>query len=235
MDVANLNDEQLSEVLAECKRRAVNSANAYAKELGINEPVLVTSIKPAGSSSQLFGESAGAHRQHASRFIRRVRVASNDPLVKVCEELGYKIVPEVGQDWDTCTTKVVEFYAKSKGKRFKRDVSAIEQLKNYIMLQKSFTAHNSSITIHIKEHEYPEVEQFVYDNWDDIVAVSFIPFDDSFYQLLPYEEITHDEYDRLTKNVKRFDQSLLSKYEFADPEDDLGADSECSGTICAVR
>jgi adenosylcobalamin-dependent ribonucleoside-triphosphate reductase len=235
MDMANLNEEEMRQILAECKRRAIVEANKYAKELGINEPLLVTTIKPSGSSSQLYGESAGAHRGMSKFFIRRVRIASNDPLVKVCEELGYKIEPEVGQDWDTCTTKVVEFYAKSKGKRFKRDVSAVEQLQNYIMLQEEFTAHNTSITVHIKEDEWEDAERFVYDNWDKMVAVSFIPLDDSFYQLLPYEEITEDEYLEKSKSVKRFDQSLLSKYEFVDPEDDLGADSECSGSICAIR
>lgn len=235
MDVSNLNYNELSAILKECKRVVKEEGKKYAKELGINEPLLSLTIKPSGSSSQLYGESAGAHRSMSSRFIRRVRVASNDPLVKVCEELGYTINPEVGQDWDTCKTKVVDFYAKSKGKRFKKDVSAIEQLENYIMLQESFTCHNTSLTVHLQEHEWDVAEQYIYDNWDKFVAVSFIPLDDSFYQLMPYEAITEEEYIKLSSNVKKFDQSLLNKYELAEIDDELGADDECTGSICAIR
>jgi ribonucleoside-diphosphate reductase alpha chain/ribonucleoside-triphosphate reductase len=202
----------------------------------VNVPLLTLTIKPSGSSSQLYGESAGAHRSMSEFFIRRVRVASNDPLVKVCEELGYTIHPEVGQDKDTCKTKVVEFYAKSKGKRFKNDVGAIEQLENYIMIQDNFTSHNTSLTVHVKEDEWKSVEDYIFDNWDKFVAVSFIPLDDSFYQLMPYESITKEQYIELSSKVKPFDQSLLRKYEFKDMEDeDLGADESCESGICSIR
>jgi ribonucleoside-diphosphate reductase alpha chain/ribonucleoside-triphosphate reductase len=148
-------------------------------------------------------------------------VASNDPLVKVCEELGYTINPEVGQDPETCKTKVVDFYAKSKGKRFKSDVSAREQLDNYLMLQNTFVDHNTSITVHVKDHEWDAVEKYVYDNWDEFVAVSFISLDDSFYQLMPYETITKEQYEELSSKVKPFNQALLSKYETHEIDEDL--------------
>ena len=156
-------------------------------------------------------------------------------MVKVCEELGYVIVPEVGQTADKCTTKVVEFYVKSKAKNFKRDVSAIEQLENYIMLQESFVQHNTSLTVHVKENEWAETEQYVFDNWDKFVAVSFIPLDEHFYQLMPYEEITESEYKELSSKVKPFDQSLLLKYEHKELEDDDLNDDQCASGICAIR
>lgn len=235
MDASGLNYEELKEVLRNCRDAVKDESEKYAKFLGINTPLLELTIKPSGSSSQLYGESAGAHRSNSQYYIRRIRVSSNDPLVKVCEELGYNISPEVGQEWETCKTKVVDFYVKSKGKRFKNEVSAIEQLENYIMLQENFTTHNTSITVHVKESEWTDIEQYVFDNWDKFVAVSFIPLDDSFYQLMPYETITEEQYNELSKKVKPFNQSLLSKYEFKDIEDDLDSDDSCSSGICAVR
>lgn len=235
VDATGISRKEQEEILRNAKAVVVNTGEKYATELGLNPPLISTTIKPSGSSSQLFGESAGAHRTHSRHYIRRVRIASNDPLIKVCEELGYNINPEVGQDWDTCKTKVVDFYVKSRAKRFKRDVSAIEQLEDYIMFQENWAQHNTSITVHVKENEWDDVEKFVYENWDKIVSVSFIPFDDSFYQLLPYEEITEEQYNELSKKVKPFDQSLLRKYETHELEDDDLSDDQCSTGACAVR
>lgn len=104
------------------------------------------------------------------------------------------------------------------------------------MFQENWTQHNTSITIHVREHEWEEVESWVYENWDKVVSISFIPYTDSFYQLMPYEEITEEEYNEAIKRIKPFDQSLLSKYEFRElDDDDLGIDDSCSTGGCAVR
>lgn len=161
--------------------------------------------------SQLPEVSSGVHYSHSPYYIRRVRINSSDPLVKVCEELGYPIYPEVGQDMETCTTKVIEFPCKAPKGRTKYDVSAIEQLEAYKMFMENYVEHNCSITVHVRDHEWEEVEQWVWDNWDTIVAVTFLPLDDSFYQLMPYEAITEEEYNRRIKEMKPFMPSLLKK------------------------
>lgn len=236
VDATGITKEEQVKILQTARQKTTESANNYADLLGLNRPLLVTTVKPSGSSSQLFGESAGVHRAHSPFFRRHVRISSNDPLVQVCEELGYKVVPEVGQNEESCDTKVVEFFVKSKAKRNKGDVGAIEQLEDYVMFQENWTQHNTSITIHVREHEWEEVESWVYENWDKVVSISFIPYTDSFYQLMPYEEITEEEYNEAIKRIKPFDQSLLSKYEFRElDDDDLGIDDSCSTGGCAVR
>lgn len=235
VDASGITKEEQKEILMTARDRTTKAANNYADSLGLNRPLLVSTVKPSGSSSQLFGESPGVHRSHSPFFRRHVRISSNDPLVKVCEELGYKVVPEVGQSEEDCNTKVVEFFVKSNAKRNKGDVSAIEQLEDYVMFQENWAQHNTSITVHVKDHEWDEVEQWMYDNWDKVVSVSFIPYSDSFYQLMPYEEITEEEYNEAIKKIKPFDQSLLKKYEFEEMEEDLGADESCESGICSIR
>ena len=78
------------------------------------------------------------------------------------------------------------------------------------------------------------MEQWVWDNWDDVVALSFLSYDDSFYELMPYEEISQDEYERRKEKMKAFNPSLLSRYEHEETELDIG-DSECVGGVCPVR
>jgi len=155
-------------------------------------------------------------------------------LVKVCEELGYKIYPEVGQEMKTCTTKVIEFPVKAPEGKTKYDVNAIEQLENYKLFMENYVDHNCSITVHVRDNEWEQVEQWVWDNWDDVVALSFLSLDDSFYQLMPYESITEEEYHNLKKEMKPFIPSILSKYEVREEELDIGNEG-CDSGICPIR
>jgi len=102
----------------------------------------------------------------------------------------------------TCTTKVIEFPVKAPEGKTKYDVNAIEQLENYKLFMENYVDHNCSITVHVRDNEWEQVEQWVWDNWDDVVALSFLSLDDSFYQLMPYESITEEEYHNLKKEMK---------------------------------
>lgn len=226
-------DEQ-KVLLTQLRDAARKEAEMYAAELGGGVPVLVTTVKPEGTLSQLPTVSSGVHYSHSPYYIRRVRINSHDPLVKVCEELGYSVKPEVGQEWETCTTKVVEFPVKAPNGKTKYEVSALEQLENYKLFMDYYVDHNCSITVHVRPDEWEVVEEWVYDHWDDTVALSFLPLDDSFYQLLPYEAIDEAEYKRRVEEMKPFRPSLITKYEKEEVELDIGIEG-CESGACPVR
>lgn len=223
-----------AKLLQELRDAATSAAKDYAQDIGENEPLLVTTVKPEGTLSQLPTVSSGVHYSHSPYYIRRVRINADDPLVKVCEELDYPIFPEVGQDIETCSTKVIEFPVKAPLGTTKYDVSAIEQLENYTLFMDNYVDHNCSITIHVREHEWQLVEEWVWEHWDDVVALSFLSLDDNFYQLLPYEAITEEEYDRRREEMKPFLTSLLTKYEKYETELDIGSES-CDTGACPIR
>ncbi len=221
--------------LLERMREAVHeAADKIADQLGQNRPILMTTVKPEGTLSLLPTVSSGVHYSHAPYYVRRVRISSSDPLCKVCEDLGYPVFPEVGQDADTCKTKVVEFPVKAPEGRVKADASAIEQLENYKMFMTHYVDHNCSITVHVRDHEWDQVEEWVWENWDDVVALSFLSYDDSFYELLPYEAITQAEYERRKAAMRPFNPSLISKYEHEETELDIG-ESDCVNGVCPIR
>ncbi len=236
-DMVNATDmtrEEEAAILSMLRKTAREEVNLYAEEIGQNEPLLVTTVKPEGTLSQLPTVSSGVHYSHSPYYIRRIRISSHDPLVKVCEELGYPVFPEVGQDRDTCNTKVVEFPVKAPTGKTKYDASAIEQLENYKLFMENYVDHNCSITVHVREHEWEEVEEWIWQNWDDVVAVSFLALEDNFYQLLPYEAIDEEEYNRRKNEMKPFIPSLISKYE--NQEISLGiSDDSCGNGICPIR
>ena len=226
-------DEQ-NEIARQLRRVAREAADEYAELVGENKPLLVTTLKPEGTQSLLPTVSAGLHFSHSPYYVRRIRINSSDPLVKVCEELEYPVFPEVGQDIETCKTKVIEFPVKSPNGKTKYDVSAIEQLEIYKMFMENYVDHNASNTISVRPNEWNGVIQWVYDNWDIVIGITFISLDDSFYQLLPYESITEEEYNRRSSEMKPFIPSLLSKYEIEEIEIDTG-DAECTGGVCPIR
>ena len=234
VNATNLSKIEEAALLKKLRKVANREAKKYASEIGKRPPALVTTVKPEGTLSQLPTVSSGVHYSHSPYYIRRVRISADDPLVKVCEELNYPVFPEVGQDIKTCATKVVEFPVKAPKGRTKYDVSAIEQLENYKLFMENYVDHNCSITIHVRNNEWEKVEEWVWNNWDDIMAVSFLSLDDNFYKLLPYEAIDEKEYKRRLDLMKTFVPSLISKYEKEEIIFDIGSET-CDTGVCPVR
>ncbi len=221
-------------LLKKLRDTAHRAAQEIADELGQEASLLVTTVKPEGTLSLLPTVSSGIHYSHAPYYVRRVRINAADPLCRVCEELGYPVYSEVGQDPIDCRTKVVEFPVQAPKGRVKADASAIEQLENYRMFMTHYVDHNCSITIHVRDHEWDEVEEWVWTHWDEIVALSFLSYDDNFYELLPYEEITEEEYIRRKNDMKPFDPFLICNYEQQETELDVG-ENECETGGCPNR
>lgn len=234
VNAVGLDREGQIELLKKLRETAHKAAEKIAGKLGGDKPLLITTVKPEGTLSLLPTVSSGVHYSHAPYYIRRIRISATDPLCKVCEDLEYPVFPEVGQDPENPMTKVVEFPVKAPSGMVKADVSAIQQLENYKMFMKYYVDHNCSITVHVRENEWDQVEDWVWENWDDVVALSFLSYDDNFYELLPYEEISKEEYEKRKAALRPFNPSLLSKYEFDETELDIG-DSECVNGVCPVR
>ncbi len=234
VNAANLSHEEQIDVLKQMRAAARQAADEMADSMNMPRPLLVTTVKPEGTLSLLPTVSSGVHYSHSPYYIRRIRITATDPLCKVCEELGYPVLPEVGQDPLNPKTKVVEFPVQAPAGKVKADVSAIEQLETYKMFMEHYVDHNCSITVHVRDKEWAEVEEWVWNNWDDVVALSFLSYDDSFYELMPYEEITKEEYERRKAAMRPFNPSLISKYEREETELDIGA-SDCVNGVCPVR
>jgi len=229
-------------------KEAVKEAlEEYACELGIDTPKLATTMKPEGTLSKVAGgRSPGAHRSRAPYYIRRVRVNANDPVLKTVEAQGWPVVNETGQGvynakgkLTPVTTRVVELPVKSGAIHTTMDVTAKDQLDTYFGFQRNYTEHNTSITIDVHPHEWPEVEQAIWDNWDDFVGVSFLERFTTFYPLLPEEACTEEEYEAREAKMTVLDSELLNKFEAeldtAGEDFDLSKEDGCSNGVCPVR
>lgn len=234
VNAAGLTGEDQKILLEQLREEAHRAAEEIADQCRQNRPLLVTTIKPEGTLSLLPAVSSGVHYSHAPFYVRRVRIAAKDPLCRVCEDLGYPVFPEVGQDESDPVTKVVEFPVKAPEGRVKGDVSALEQLENYKMFMQYYVDHNCSVTVHVREEEWDSVEQWVWDNWDDAVALTFLGYEESFYELLPFEAVSREEYERRKAAMQPFQPELLQRYEKEESEFGI-VDSDCAAGVCPVR
>jgi adenosylcobalamin-dependent ribonucleoside-triphosphate reductase len=233
-NATSISDKEFILLLQDLRATAQKSAYKLSDLLHLNKPKLVTAIKPSGTISQLPTVSSGVHFSHSPYYIRRVRVSGQDPLAQALDYAGFPWNPEVGQTIEDHKTKVFEFPVKAPEGKTKYDVSAIEQLEIYKVMMKNYVDHNASNTVHVRSEEWDEVEQWVYKNWDDIVGITFLSLDNSFYQLLPYEAITQEQYTELMEKQPKFNPYILRQFEKFDQEYDI-LDADCESGHCPVR
>ena len=242
MDKLNYDSNQEKTLLEHLQMVAREEAVAYAFVLRIPLPLLTTTVKPEGTLSQVAnGVSSGLHMSYAPYYIRRVRINSHDPLVKVAQELGWTINPEVGTTGETfeekmknALTLVIDFPVKASSSKSADEQTAVEQLENYFMFQEYYTEHNSSVTIYVADDEWDEVAKMIHERWDEFIGVSFLPKEDHNYELAPYEKITKEKYEELFNSMKPFDHTLLQKYEEQETERDEVNIKSCDSGICPL-
>jgi ribonucleoside-diphosphate reductase alpha chain len=222
-------------VLRNLREETVRINKIYAKRFGINSSAAITCVKPSGNLSQTVDCSSGMHARHSEYYIRRVRISATDSLFKMMKDQGIPYHPEVGQTNENATTFVIDFPVKAPAdSKFKDDLNAIDQLEFWKMVKINFTHHNPSVTISVGDDEWIKVANWVYENWDIIGGLSFLPKSNHVYQLAPYETCTKEVYEDLLSKFKDLDFSKIVIYEKLD-ETDVKAEAACAGGGCEVE
>jgi ribonucleoside-triphosphate reductase len=206
----------------------------YADRFGIKTSNAITTVKPSGTVSQTFDVASGMHARHAPYYVRRIRVSATDALYKFMRDAGVPCMPEVGQDPENANTYVLEFPVKApEGAVCKDDVSALDQLAHWELVKKNYTEHNPSVTVSVGDDEWIKVANWVYEHWDIVGGLSFLPRDNYVYRLAPYETITKAEYETRVKNFPTVDYAKLMLYERAD-ETEMKKELACVSGVCEI-
>lgn len=223
------------ETMRKLRDEAIKVNKEFAKRFGISESTAITCVKPSGNGSQTFDCSSGMHPRHAKYYIRRARIASTDSLFRMLKDQGVPYFPEVGQTMENATTFVLEFPVKAPHgtTTFKNNLTAIEQLEYWKMVKVNFTEHNPSVTISVGNDEWIQVGNWVYENWDIVGGLSFLPREDHVYKLAPYEEIDEKRYKELAKRLEHIDYSKILTYERQN-ETDLKKELACVSGVCEI-
>ena len=223
----------LNKLLDELREVAVKTNKEFAEKIGINQSVAVTCVKPSGTVSQLVDAASGIHARHNPYYIRTVRGDKKDPLTKMMIDQGFPVEDDA---MNPSHTSVFSFPMKvDQSAVFRTDLNAIEQLELWLTYQKHWCEHKPSVTISVKEHEWLEVGAWVYENFDWMSGVSFLPFSEHTYKQAPYQDCTKDEYEFLVDRMpKTVEWSKLSEYEITDMT--IGAQElACAAGFCEIQ
>jgi ribonucleoside-triphosphate reductase (thioredoxin) len=205
----------LEDLLEGLRNEAVTTNKTWATKLGIPVSAAITCVKPSGTVSQLVDSASGIHARHSPYYIRTVRADKKDPLAIMMKDMGFPVEDDVTKPQHTY---VFSFPQKSPDHAvFRNDMTAIQQLELWLTYQRHWSEHKPSVTISVKEHEWPAVGAWVYDNFDEMSGVSFLPYSDHVYAQAPYQDCTKEEYETLlSKMPKNIDWSKLAEYEKRD-------------------
>jgi ribonucleoside-diphosphate reductase alpha chain len=207
--------DKLKATLESMRAVAVNANKELAASIGIPQSAAVTCVKPSGTVSQLVDSASGIHARHSQYYIRTVRGDNKDPLTQLMKDQGFPNEPDVMKP---DSTTVFSFPQKSPDAAITRnDMGAIEQLKMWMIYQEHWCEHKPSVTISVKEDEWMDVGAYVYENFDKISGISFLPHSDHVYRQAPYQDCGKSDYEMLASIMpKEINWSDLSKYEQED-------------------
>ena len=223
----------LPAVLKDLKSMAVKTNKEFAEKLGINQSVAVTCVKPSGTVSQLTDAASGIHARHNPYYIRTVRGDKKDPLTRMMVDAGFPVEDDA---MNPSHTSVFSFPMKvDNGAVFRTDMTAIEQLELWKTYQENWCEHKPSVTISVKEHEWLEVGAWVYENFNYMSGVSFLPFSEHTYKQAPYQDCTKEEYEMLLDKMPEVVEGIkLAEYEQTDMT--IGAQElACAAGFCEIQ
>ena len=225
-------NKALDQTLRHLKELAEKTNEEWSERLGINPSAAITCVKPSGTVSQLVDSASGLHPRHSPYYIRTVRADNKDPLTEFMKDQG---VPNEPDFMKPDHTTVFSFPMRSpEGAKCTKDYSALQQLETWLIYQRHWCHHKPSVTINVKPNEWLAVGSFVFDHFDEMSGVSFLPFEEHTYQQAPYQDVGKSDYNKLLSLMpKEIDWEALDLYE----QEDNTAGSRtmaCSGDVCEV-
>ena len=195
----NVDDEGLEERLEAMRDLSVATNKEFANVLGIPASASITCVKPSGTVSQLVDSASGIHARHSQYYIRRVRNDNKDPITTFLQEKGIPSEADVMKPNDTT---IFSFPMKApEGCVLRDDLDSFTHLRLWLAYQRHWCEHKPSVTVYVKEEDWPAVGAWVWKHFDEISGISFLPWDGGSYRQAPYEEIDEATYTKLLSEM----------------------------------
>ena len=203
---------KLKHVLENLRETAIKTNLDWARKLGINPSKSITCIKPEGTTSCLASSASGLHPRYADYYYRRVRIDKKDPLYMLMRDAQVPVEDCVMNSDSTAVFTFVQ--AAPIGSLTQNELQAIDHLNLWLTYQEAYCQHKPSITVNYSDNEFMPVGQWVWENFDKISGISFLPKSDHVYAQAPFEAITKEMYDAYPQMDVAFE--MLSHYEKTD-------------------
>ena len=216
--------------LSKLRDHAREINKSIAQKLGIPPSTAITTVKPSGTVSQLVNSGSGIHPRYAHHYIRRVRTDMTDPLAEWMRSKGMPYEVDVYNN-KNC---VFSFPISSDKEAVTRnDIGAIEHLRVWLKYRKYWTDHNPSVTIYVGEDEWMDVGTWVWNNWEEVCGIAFLPREDDSHSYVqaPYEDITQQQYEEMMNDIPDIDYSEYREY---DDNTTSSQEMACTAGVCEI-
>lgn len=228
--------EEQKRWLPECYTYLREYDRNYSMQHGFPPSVKLTTTKPSGTLSLLAGVTSGVHPGYAPYYIRRIRIASESPLIDVAKRHGYhcEYVRNFDQSIDP-TTMVLSFpYKLPEHTVFAKDCTAIQQLEFVKRMQTDWSDNSVSCTVYYRKEELSKIKDWLRENYNDsIKTVSFLLHSEHGFQQAPLEEITKEQYEEMIRNTKPITD--VSDVCYTKQDEKYIAEQECVGGVCPLK
>jgi ribonucleoside-triphosphate reductase len=193
-------EEALGKLLDNLRTVAVETNRQWASALGINQSVAITCVKPSGTVSQLTDSASGIHPRFSDYYVRTVRADKKDPLATAMIERGFPHEEDVmnNSNW------VFSFPQKAPSKAVTvESMGAMEQLRLWKTYQDHWCEHKPSMTCYYNDDNFFAVCQWIWENFDSVSGISFLPEAEHVYKQAPYQKIDKETYQKLSKEMPK--------------------------------
>lgn len=225
--------------LAKAAEVVVTTNLWVAQQIGINAAARTTTVKPAGTSSLVLGSSSGIHAWHNDFYVRRIRAGKNEALYQyLAAHHPELVVDEHFRPHDQAVIEIPQRAPRSAILRTESPAELLERVRKFNTEwvhsghRDGANTHNVSCTISLKEAEWQEVGQWMWNNRADYNGISVLPYDGGSYIQAPFEDISEAEY--YIRMAHLTDVDLRQVREVEDNTDLMG-EVACAGGACEVR
>jgi ribonucleoside-triphosphate reductase len=226
----------------ELQRTATSGAYSMADELGLPRPKNVTTVKPSGTLSKIMDTTEGVHKPLGKYIFNNVNFSKHDPLVPLCRASGYRVFDNPMDPESVLITFPVSWDDVPFDRVFKDNQelevnleSAVSQLERYRMLMQNWCQQNVSATISYSTDEVPAIIDWLLNNWDNYVGVSFLfradptkTAKDLGYLYLPQEVVSKEVFDEYASRIQPLEIDQANSFDEIQGE-------ECAGGACPIR
>ena len=223
-------------------REAANTVKkvnaATAKKIGIKPAARTTCVKPAGTTSLTLGTSSGIHAWHNDYYIRRIRVGKNEAIYGYLAENHPNLIEdEFFRPHDTAVISIPQSAPEGSILRTESALSLLKRVKKISQEwvfpghKKGQNSHNVSATISVRDSEWQDVGDWMWENKDCYNGLSVLPYSDHTYKQAPFEDCSKEKYEAMLNNLSEVDLTQVTEEE---DNTDLSGEVACAGGACEI-
>lgn len=226
-------DLDLREAAEEVKKTNLH----VSARINIEFAARCTTIKPSGTSSIVLGTSSGIHAWHNDHYLRRVRIGKNEALYQYLAQYHPELLEEDALNSKQAIICIPQMAPEGSITRKEDVMDLLERIRKFNVewvrngYRNGYNANNVSATVSIKDGDWEQVGQWMWENKASYNGLSVLPFDNGSYSQAPFEDITSEHFEKLVKSLTEID---LSRVFEPDDATDLQAEAACAGGACTI-